>query len=185
MTSIPSRNASAGSGATSGSGAAEWAWSNYAAVTSGARRHVTESAWAEGSSSGGGEGPGLTADGGGGGGYTADPTASSSPLRTVARTIADELATAWNHSDTEALTHTGTSAVYLNAAADRNWTAATMRVNWSGAEDGWEWRWSTVAPATSAPPLLRHSHIAYTALTCLVLAAIILAAVVGNAFVIG
>jgi len=185
MTSIPSRNSSAGSGATSGSGAAEWAWSNYAAATSGARRHVTESAWAEGSSSGGGEGPGLTADGGGGGGYTADPTASSSPLRTVATTIADELATAWNHSDTEALTHTGTSAVYLNAAADRNWTAATMRVNWSGVEDGWEWRWSTVAPATSASPLLRHSHIAYTALTCLVLAAIILAAVVGNAFVIG
>jgi len=87
---------------------------------------------------------------------------ASNSMSSVAGTIAVELVTtAMNASDAD----------FNKTTLDPNWTTV---VNWSN---------QSLSTAAS-PPLLRHSHLAYTLLTCVVLGAIILAAIVGNAFVI-
>jgi len=96
-------------------------------------------------------------------------TGRSNSISALASTIAVELVT----DIATAATALNLDDVNLNKTAmDRNWTTV---VNWPDRSP-----FSTAAP----PPLLRHSHVIYTVLTCVVLGAITLAAIVGNAFVI-
>jgi len=150
----------AASRASSGSGA-EWAWSTSGS-TSGVRQ-TTEAGslgdgWTAAERRNSTEGPAW---------YTSTAAVTvaepSNPVSTTASAIAVELVTA---------TLNGSEMDPNRTTMDTNWTTAIT--NWS------EISFSTAAPA----PLLRHSHLLYTLLTCVVLGAIILAAIIGNAFVI-
>ena len=143
----------------SGSGA-EWVWSTVGS-TSAARR--------------------ITEAGSLGVGWTAAEEVGNNSAERVWYSSTEVTVDGVDRTSNSMSTVAGTIAVELMNASDMDFNkTTTFHPNWTTVMN-----WSDQSFSTAAtPPLLRHSHFAYTLLTCVVLGAIILAAIVGNAFVI-